>query len=167
MKRFNGQIRIIILFGLAAAGLTACEDESSKNTINAGVSTVVAEIEAATWAFHAADTARNAEAVADFLWPEFYMFGDGQRADYHAAVQGAMEFFPKLETFATEWTDLRITPLGPNHALASFTFRDSIVTNEGQLIQMTGPNTFVWEKRGNVWKLLYTDADHYPIGEDN
>ena len=44
---------------------------------------IVAEVEDAVWAFHAADTARDAEAVIQLLWPEFEMLGDGQRVSLH------------------------------------------------------------------------------------
>jgi len=68
-----------------------------------------------------------------------------------------------LELFATEWNDLRITVIGPDAALSSFHFRDSIVTKSGELIRTQGPTSFVWERRGDEWRIVYGDADHYPI----
>jgi len=124
---------------------------------------ITAEVETAVWAFHAADTAKNAEAVISLLWPEFYMLADGARLEYDDVVEGSRGFLPNLEVFATDWTDVRITPLGPNHAVSSFLFRDSIVTSAGELIQARGPTTFIWEKRNGEWRALYADADHYPL----
>ncbi len=125
---------------------------------------VTAEVEAAVWAFHAADTARNAEAVIRLLWPEFSILVDGTRLSHDQVVAGSREFLAGLDLFHTEWQDLRITPLGPGTAVASFSFRDSIVTKAGGLIRSKGPTTFVWQRRGDEWRLLFADADHYPIG---
>ncbi len=124
---------------------------------------IAAEVEAAVWAFHAADTARDAEAVIDLLWPDFTMLVDGNRIGYSDVVAGSREFMASLELFDTEWTDLQITTLGSDAAVASFQFRDSIVTATGDLIQNRGPTSFVWQRRGGVWRLLFADADHYPI----
>ncbi len=122
-----------------------------------------AQVEAGVWAFHSADTSRSAEGVIDLLWPEFTMMVDGNQMTYEDAVEGARGFMPSLEVFHTNWTQLQITLLGADHAISSFNFRDSIVTKTGDLIHSWGPNSFVWEKRNGQWKVLYTDADHYPI----
>ncbi|MFV1979649.1 MAG: nuclear transport factor 2 family protein, partial [Rhodothermia bacterium] len=95
--------------------------------------------------------------------PEFYMLADGARLEYDDVVAGSREFLPDLVVFAADWTDVRITPLDPNHAIASFQFRDSIVTSTGELIQTQGPTTLVWEKRDGEWRAVYADADHYPV----
>lgn len=94
------------------------------------------------------------------------MLVDGNRVSYDDAVTGSREFMPSLEIFATDWSDLRITPLGPDHAVASFQFRDSIVTKTGTLTQAHGPTTFVWERRHGEWRILFADADHYPVADE-
>ena len=129
----------------------------------AAESVMLEEVEAAVWAFHAADTAMDAAGVIGLLWPDYYMLGDGQRVGFEDVVLGSRELMASLELFATEWTDLRITPLGPDAAVASFQFRDSIITKSGELIRAQGPTTFVWERRAGEWRLVYADADHYPI----
>lgn len=113
-------------------------------------------------AFHAADTSLNAQGVADLLWPEFTMLADGHRVSYEEVRTGSQAFMASLETFHTEWEDLKIIPLSNRHAISSFIFTDSIVAKDGTLTQARGPNTFVWEKREEVWKVIYADADHYP-----
>lgn len=70
-----------------------------------------------------------------------------------------------LQLFRTEWTDLQVIPLAADVAVASFRFRDSILTNEGELIHSRGPTTFVWERRDGEWRLRFADADHYPVAE--
>ena len=134
---------------LIAATLGACtEPPDGRAPDNTPIDTaaVLHEVEAAVWAFHAADTARNADAVIALLWPEFEMLADGNRVGYQEAVAGSRGFMSGLEVFATDWTDVRIIPLGPDHAVASFQFRDSILTKTGDLIQAEGPTTFVFEQ---------------------
>lgn len=126
-------------------------------------SRISAEVEAAVWAFHKADTARDADAVIGLLWPDFTMLADGSRRDYEDVVAGTRGFMASLDLFHTEWSDLRIIPLGPDAALASFEFRDSIMTRGGELIRSRGPTTFVWQRRSGEWRLRFADADHYPI----
>ena len=46
----------------------------------------------AVWTFYSADTARNAEAVIELLWPEFTMMADGQRVAFDDAVKGIRAF---------------------------------------------------------------------------
>ena len=126
-------------------------------------SEVVAEVEAAVWSFHAADTARDAERVIDLLWSDYTMLVDGARLAYSDVAAGSRAFMSTLELFDTEWSDLQVTPLSRGLAISSFLFRDSIVTKSGALTRAQGPTTFLWERRHGVWKLRFGDADHYPI----
>lgn len=127
------------------------------------VAAIRRDVTAAVEAFHAADTARDAEAVVRLLWPEYRMLVDGTRFDYAEVARGAREFMAGLETFHTEWTDLEVTPLSADAALASFLFRDSIITRAGDTIRAQGPTTFVWARREGEWRLIFGDSDHYPI----
>ncbi|MGW8281964.1 MAG: YybH family protein [Gemmatimonadota bacterium] len=124
---------------------------------------VVSDVEAGVWALHAADTAKDAEAVIDLLWPDYEMLVDGKRIGYAQIVEGSREFMANLTRFHTEWTDLRIVPLGRDVAISSFLFRDSIVTKQGEMIRAGGPTTFVWQRRDGEWRILFGDADHYPV----
>ena len=153
---------------IAALTLIGCSesDPSASDLSEQDFAQIVAEVEEAVWAFHAADTSMNAEGVIDLLWPEYYMFADGQRIEYEDVVAGARAFMPSLSVFYTEWHDLKVTPVNAETAIASFVFRDSIVTKEGQLTQAQGPNTFVWQKREGEWRVLYGDADHYPLEDE-
>ena len=83
------------------ASLSACATETPETWDPESVRTAV---EAATWAFHAADTARDAEAVIDLLWPDFTMLADGARVEHAEVVAGSREFMAGLELFDTEWT---------------------------------------------------------------
>jgi len=144
----------------------ACSDVPNQPADRSGttdLSSVVSEVEAAVWAFHAADTSRDALVVAGLLWPEYTMLADGERLEYNDVVAGSQTFMAGLASFSTDWSDLRITPLNLDHAVSSFLFRDSIVTTAGELIQSRGPTTFVWQRRDGEWRVLYGDSDHYTI----
>lgn len=138
-------------------------DRPPRSLDAATASRVTAEVEAALWAFHAADTSRSPEGVVALLWPEYAMLVDGVRMEYDAVADGARTFLPSLSTFHTEWTDVVVQPLSPDLAIASFRFRDSLVTRSGERIRSSGGTTFVWQRRGGEWRVLYGDADHYPI----
>lgn len=145
-----------ITLALVAVALTATNCGSQEQES-------LAEVHEAVWSFHAADTSLNAEAVIDLLWPEFSMLADGQRLSYQQVVSGSRSFMSSLEFFHTEWSDLQVVALGDRHALSTFHFRDSIGTKSGELILSQGPNTFIWERRGTQWRVLFADADHYDL----
>ena len=150
---------------MAAVLSIGCEGPAQRDeaALIADPSEISAEIEAAVWAFHAADTARDAEGVIRLLWPDFTMLVDGSRQSYDEIATGSRDFMASLEFFRTEWTDLQIVPFGPDVAIASLQFHDSIMTRMGDLIRTRGPTTFVWERRNGEWRLRFADADHYPI----
>ena len=124
---------------------------------------VIEQVTSQVNAFHRADTTLNSKAVLDLLWPEFTMLSDGRHINYNDVSKSAHAFMSSLKSFDTQWDSLKIIPLGTDHAISSFIFTDSIVAKDGTITQSRGPNTFVWEKRENTWKVLYADADHYPI----
>ncbi|MEM8484428.1 MAG: nuclear transport factor 2 family protein [Bacteroidota bacterium] len=133
-----------------------CSDDTSH---------VVPEVQAALDAFHTADTSMHAQGVIDLLWPEYTMFADGARVGYEDVVDGSKAFMGSLTFFQTTWSDIQIIPLAPDLAISSFVFRDSILKQDGTLLQSKGPNSFVWQKRAGEWRVLYGDADHYPIDQ--
>jgi hypothetical protein len=154
MRRFRGA---------AALTLALCSCAKTPPAQQEDLSQVSAQVSAAVQAFHAADTARNADGVIALLWPEYTMLVDGQRMQYAEIVASTRAFMPGLELFHTDWTDLEVIPLAENTAIASFLFRDSIITLAGDTIRAQGPTTFIWTRRAGEWRLLFGDADHYPI----
>jgi ketosteroid isomerase-like protein len=157
----NGRSPAYAALALAMGG---CTDTPNRPPADVDLSGVTAEVTAAVQAFHAADTARNAEAVAGLLWPEYTMLVDGRRLGHAEIVDGARKFMASLESFHTEWTDLEVIPLSGSIAVASFQFRDSIITSAGDTLRSRGPTTFIWTRRAGEWRLLFGDADHYSIG---
>jgi len=152
----------VVAFGLSSLACNGAGYDTSE--VLQDSASIVEQVEAAVWAFHSADTARNAEGVIDLLWPEFTMLVDGRRLTYPEVAAGSREFMATLEAFHTEWSDLEIVPLGSDAAISSFVFRDSIVTRDGEVDQAHGPTTFVWQRRAGRWRVLFADADHYRDG---
>lgn len=147
---------LLIFLGLTAS----CAPPASEP---ADLASVRADIEALVWTFHAADTALDSEAVIRLLWPDYEMLVDGQRLSFDEVAQGSRDFMADLESFHTVWSGLEVLPLSADFAISSFTFRDSILTSGGELIQSRGPTTLLWERRNGEWRMRFGDADHYPV----
>jgi len=90
------------------------------------------------------------------------MLIDGARVPSDSVVASMRRTLPTLATFNTTWRDLRVRPLGPEAALVTFVFHDTVVTAAGDTAYVGGPTTLVWERRGTDWLLVLADADHYP-----
>lgn len=157
MMRFEITLYLSISFLLL---LSSCQNQVADTAMDSAE--IIEQVRLQVNAFHAADTSLNAQEVANLLWPEFTMLVDGNRVSYEEVRTGSQAFMASLEAFHTEWEDLKIIPLGNRHAVSSFIFTDSIVAKNGNITLSRGPNTFVWEKRKEEWKVIYADADHYP-----
>lgn len=124
---------------------------------------VVAAVDSAVRAFEAAERARDVERTISHLAPDFYMYTDGVRTSYDSVVASIRNSMPTFDHFEPGFASVEVVALGPNAALTSMTFHDSIVTTSGELLRFTGPTTLVWERREGDWLIVYADADHYPV----
>lgn len=124
---------------------------------------VVAAVDSAVWSFRDSDIAMDPGRVLAHLWPDFTMLADGSWTTYDEVAAGTHELMAGLAMFETEWSELKIIPLGVSTAISAFQFRDSILTRSGELIQTRGPTTLIWEQREGEWRIPYADADHYPL----
>lgn len=153
-------IKTLIWPGILVFALFTCNNESPAFTLDKDQ--ITKEVTAAVWEFHAADTARNAAAVIDLLWPEYTMLVDGHRITYADITENSPAYMASLALFHTTWAELEIIPIAEDAALSSFIFTDSILTKTGELTKAKGPTTFLWRKRNGEWRVRYGDADHYP-----
>jgi len=124
---------------------------------------VAAAVDSATRAFEAAERAQDADATIAHLASDFYMYNDGVRLPYDSVVVSVRRTMGSFRAFEPRFDNLEVRVLGPDAALATFTFRDSIVTRDGDLLQLTGPTTLLWQRRDAQWLISYADADHYPV----
>lgn len=157
-------ILLLIIIALVSCNSTT---ERKENKFSEGdEAAIIKAVKSQVDAFLAADTTMNSEGVINLLWPEYTMLADGHYVTYQQVKTGSKAFMASLESFNTEWKDVRIVPLGSHHAISSFIFTDSLVAKDGTITQSKGPNTFVWEERDGEWKLIYGDADHYSIDKE-
>jgi len=143
--------------------VTACAP-AGQSLSDADRATIAAAVDSATRAFQAAERARDAEATIAHMATDFYMYNDGVRSDYESVVASIRGTMGSFAHFEPHWTNLEVKVLGPDAALVTLVFRDSIVTVTGETMRLTGPTTLVWERRGADWLITFADADHYPVG---
>ena len=167
MRHANPAAVIGVASAVGLAGCVPAEDAPTRAAATpvfdaAARAAVEAAVDSAILAFRDAEIARDVEAVVAHMAPDFYMYGDGVRYGYEETVAGMRAALPNFEVFDVEWTDIEVRALGPDAALSSLLFRDSTVTNTGEVTVQRGPSTLIWERRGDDWLIVYVDADHYP-----
>jgi len=126
-------------------------------------STIAAEVSAATDGFREAQRVRDADRTIAYIAPDFAMYLDGARTSYDSVVASIRRSMPTFSHLESRYSDVAVRVLGRDAAVVSFTFRDSIVTTAGMTLLFTGPTTLVWERTGDAWRIVYADADHYPV----
>jgi len=153
--------RAVLAGGLlsACAAPPAAFDDAARAAVEAAV-------DSATRAFEATERARDVDGMLRHLAPDFTMVTDGVRSGRDEVVAQVRSTMPTLRSFESQWTDMVVRALGPDAALSSFHFVDVVVTGEGDTLRAQGPTTLVWERRGEDWRIVYADADHYP-GEES
>ncbi len=123
---------------------------------------IVSEVTACTRAFEEAERQRDVEGLLAHLAPGFFMYQDGQRVDYEATVSQIRSSLPTLQVFDTEFSDVRVTVLGPAGAVVSLTFRDEITDAAGTTTRQRGATTLAWKRQGGSWRIVYAHAEHHP-----
>lgn len=124
---------------------------------------IVAEVTRATLRFRQAERTLDAEALLGFLSPDFYMYQDGKRGSYETTKSQIRTSIPSLRKFETTWSDLEVLVMGPESACVSFTFHDVITDGEGTTTRAKGATTLLWKRGVDGWRIVYADADHYPV----
>ena len=149
------------IIGIAAITLVGCASPSAEGAFDRAA--VAREVDSTVRAFQDAERSLDPERILAFIAPEFFMYSDGVRQDYEATAAAIRAQMPTLRFFEPEWTDIAVTVLGPDGAVTSMLFRDSIIDADGQLLQLRGPFTAAWRRFGNDWRMVFADADHYPV----
>lgn len=151
------------LLGLGALTLAACSPAEIPSLTDAERQAIALSVDSATRAFEEAERALDAERVVAHIAPDFYMYNDGVRVGYEPTVQMIRQNFVTLRHMEPGFADIEIKVLGRDAALATFTFRDSLVDATGASFSFRGPTSLIWERRGADWLITYADADHYPV----
>jgi len=125
---------------------------------------VTAAVESAMHSFEQAERARDAETlIAHFAAvPQFHIYSDGNRLSYDDMAGYIREAFPTLRSIEGGFVDLTITPLAPDAALATGTFREATTDAAGHTTRVRGAASWLWRQINGRWLIVYGHADHYP-----
>ena len=143
--------------------LAACRPGPDSPLTDAERRAIAASVDSVTWALEEAERSRDPERTIAYLAPDFYMYADGVRTPYDSVTASMRRTLGTMQHFEPGFAEVEVRVLGRNAALVSLTFRDSIITASGQTLQFRGPTTLIWERLQGAWRIVYTDADHYPV----
>jgi ketosteroid isomerase-like protein len=155
--------RLLLTVSLASSS-AACRSSDDAISEDEGAR-IERSVRSAVDAFAAAQRERDADAIVGHLAPDFYMYADGTRVDYETVVGQIRSTMPSLQRLETTWSDVEVTVLARDAALVSFVFQDDVTDADGVRARVRGPTSFVWRLREGEWRLVYADADHYPVEE--
>ena len=68
--------------------------------------------------------------------------------------------FPVLGSIEGGFADMEVVALGPEHALATGTFREAITDNSGVGMRQHGAVTWLWRRIDGEWRIVYGQVDH-------
>ncbi|HKS07250.1 MAG TPA: nuclear transport factor 2 family protein [Gemmatimonadaceae bacterium] len=159
MTNFSG-VRTLAMLTLLAS--VACK-EAPKEITDAQRAAVVASVDSVLRAFEAAQRARDAEGAVALMASDFQMYTDGVRQAYDSIAHNIRTSFASMRFVEPGFSDISVRAMSPTVALTSFRFRDSLVTNSGELMRFTGATTLLWELRRGRWLMTHGHADHRPV----
>jgi ketosteroid isomerase-like protein len=155
-------IRVHLLAMPALLASAACAS-APKEMTDAQRATVVAQVDSALHAFEAAQRARDADAAIALMARDFQMYTDGARQAYDSVAHNIRTSFASMRFVEPGFADISVRAMSPAVALTSFHFRDSLITNTGELLRFTGATTLLWELRRGRWLMTHGHADHRPV----
>jgi ketosteroid isomerase-like protein len=131
-----------------------------------GAEAVEAGVRAGMQSFEAAERSCDAEAlVAHFSDVSgFQIYNDGEPVAYADMVAMIRSTFPTLRSISGGFEDLRVSPLGPDHALATARFREVVVDGNGGVNRSRGAVSWLWRRIDGQWRIVYGQVDHRPDG---
>ena len=150
-----------LVFALLA--LAACRPGPDGPLTDAERRAIAASVDSVTWALEEAERSRDPERTIAYLAPDFYMYADGIRTGYDSVTASMRRNLGTMQHFEPGFDNVEVRVLARDAALVSLTFRDSVVTASGDLLQFQGPTTLIWQRLEGQWRIVYADADHYPV----
>ena len=138
------------------AGLAACSRPAANND------TSLADLRAANAAYDQALIAGDAAALGRYFTEDFQIIDDeanvrGKQDQIRMMTEG-------IDLLEARSDDVRITPLGPDHALLTgrFTGRYRVGDRENQFSERY---TSIWVRDGGEWKVRHEHASLVPKPE--
>ncbi len=150
-------------FVAALLTLAACQTGVQGPLTDAERRTIATTIDSLMGAFEEAERSRDPERLIAYLALDFYMYTDGIRTSYDSVAASMRRNLGAMQHFEPGFDNIEVRVLGRDAALVSLTFRDSVITASGDLLQFQGPTTLLWQRLEGQWRLVYADADHYPV----
>jgi ketosteroid isomerase-like protein len=130
-------------------------------------SDVIDAVRARMASFERAERERDAERLLSHFAdvPGFRVFNDGQALQYPQLAAAVRSTFPTLRSLEGGFADLEIRVLGPEYALATATFRETVTDSTGAAQKSRGAVSWLWRHVGSEWRIVYGQVDHRPDSE--
>lgn len=125
---------------------------------------IVASVRAEMRSFEAAERRRDAEGLLSHFapGPEFHVYSDGQRLTYEAMAAGVRQAFPGLRSLEGGFHEVQVSVLGPELALVSAGFRETVTDSAGAVTRSRGAVSWLWRRADGRWRIVYGHVDHHP-----
>ncbi len=157
-------LRLLSGFIVAALlALAACQTSAEGSLTDTERHAIAATVDSVMGAFEEAERNRDPERLIAFLAGDFYMYADGVRSGYDSVAASMRRNLGTMQHFEPGFDNVEVRVLSRDAALVSLTFRDSVITGAGDLLQFQGPTTLIWQRLEDQWRIVYADADHYPV----
>lgn len=126
---------------------------------------VAAAVDSAMHAYLAAVAARDADKVVGFYAndPEFMAYIDGSTVNYDGQVRAVRGVFAGVRALAFEPGAVKVTVVGPDAAIAAFSFQETLTDTTGKEIHLRGTASWTWTRSSGGWLILHGDGVHLPV----
>ena len=92
--------------------------------------------------------------------PDFCLYSDGQRIDFVTLAEGITATYDEVKSITGSIGRMEVRILSPQHGLVSAEFREVVVTAEDRESSSTGVATWLWQRNGTTWKIVYGQIGH-------
>lgn len=152
---------LLSLVAACAAGSREVEERSLSPSEKRAIA---AAVDSATHSYLDALAARDANrTMAHFADdPEFLAYFDGTPMSHDAVSKAFRETFAGSSAIDIEPVTIHVTVLGPDAAIAGFSFRQAYTDTAKKVSRLRGTASWTWRRQGNGWTIIHGDAVHLP-----
>jgi ketosteroid isomerase-like protein len=150
---------LLSLLPACTAGSRKVEEQSlSANEKRA----ITVSVDSATHSYLDAMAARDASrTIAHFANDsEFLAYFDATPMNYEAVSKAVRGTFGGLSAIDIQPVTVSVTVLGPNAAIAGFSFHEAYTDTAKKVSRLRGTVSWTWRRQGNGWKIIHGDAVH-------
>ena len=151
----------IALLLACAPGAETAQKAGLDDTQRRAISSAV---DSATHAYLNAVAAKDAERVIAHYAnePDFMAYFDAAPMNHDQISTTVRGMFGGLSAVDLKPVTVQVTVLGPDAAIAGFTFRESFTDTSKKVTRLRGTASWTWTRRGTDWKIIHGDAVHLP-----